>query len=87
MIVGTIGARAITEFGVDVCRIHWDMTSISLFGDYPETEEDFARPRHGHPKARRPDLKQIQAGIGTSADGGYRSSPASTMAAQPRYRR
>lgn len=70
VIVGTVGARAITEFGVDVSRIHWDMTSISLFGDYPETEEDFARPKYGHPKDRRPDLKQIQAGIGASADGG-----------------
>lgn len=35
-----------------------------------ETEPGFARPRYGHPKDRRPDLKQIQAGIGTSADGG-----------------
>ncbi|MEU6721534.1 DUF4277 domain-containing protein [Nonomuraea sp. NPDC046802] len=70
MIVGTVGARAITTFGVDVSRIHWDMTSISLFGDDDQADEEFPRPKYGHPKERRPDLKQIQAGIGTSADGG-----------------
>ena len=33
-VVGSIGARAIDVFGIDVSRIHWDMTSISLFGAY-----------------------------------------------------
>jgi hypothetical protein len=46
------------------------MTSISLYGAYEQADEDYARPRFGHPKDRRPDLKQIQTGIGTSADGG-----------------
>ena len=69
-IAGTVGARAITRFGVDVSQIHWDMTSISLYGAYEQADEDYARPRFGHPKDRRPDLKQIQTGIGTSADGG-----------------
>jgi transposase len=46
------------------------MTSISLYGAYEQADEDYAQPRYGHPKDRRPDLKQIQTGIGTSADGG-----------------
>ncbi len=69
-IVGTVGATAITQFGLDVSQIHWDMTSISLYGAYEQAEEGYARPKFGHPKDRRPDLKQIQTGIGTSADGG-----------------
>lgn len=69
-VVGTVGARAITGFGVDVSQIHWDMTSISLYGAYEQADEDYARPRFGHPEDRRPDLKQIQTGIGTSGDGG-----------------
>ena len=69
-IVGTIGARAISEFGLDVSRLHWDMTSISLFGHYDEVDEAHVRPRYGKPKDRRPDLKQIQAGLAVTGDGG-----------------
>lgn len=69
-LVGSVGVTAIAEFGIDVSRIHWDMTSMSLFGDYDTPEDGFAEPSHGHPKDRRVDLKQIQTGIGVTADGG-----------------
>lgn len=69
-IVGSVGAQAITAFGIDVSRLHWDMTSISLHGAYPQTDPEFAAPRFGHPKDRRPDLKQVQAGLAVSGDGG-----------------
>ena len=69
-IVGSIGLSAIEGFGIDVSRIHWDMTSISLFGDYDRTDDEFAVPSYGHPKDRRVDLKQIQTGLGVTGDGG-----------------
>lgn len=69
-IVGSIGARAIAEFGLDVSRVHWDMTSMSLHGDYPVVEAGFVEPSYGHPKDRRVDLKQVQAGLGVTGDGG-----------------
>ena len=69
-IVGSIGARAIAEFGVDVARIHWDMTSISLYGAYKSPDHEYVEPRFGHPKDRRPDLLQVQAGLAVAADGG-----------------
>lgn len=69
-IVGTVGAQAIAAFGIDVSRLHWDMTSISLYGAYGETEEDFPAPRWGKPKDRRPDLKQVQTGLAVTGDGG-----------------
>jgi transposase len=69
-VTGSVGAAAIGRFGIDVSQLHWDMTSVSLFGEYPVVDEDYARPRFGHPKDRRPDLKQIQAGVATAADGG-----------------
>ncbi len=68
-IIGSVGVTAIATFGVDVSRIHWDMTSISLFGAYRDPEDGFAQPRWGHPKDRRDDLKQIQTGFGVTADG------------------
>jgi len=69
-LVGSVGINAIAGFGIDVSRIHWDMTSMSLFGDYDNPEGGFVEPSHGHPKDRRVDLKQIQTGIGVTADGG-----------------
>ncbi|ABW14746.1 Transposase-like protein [Parafrankia sp. EAN1pec] len=69
-VVGSVGAAAIAAFGLDVSRIHWDMTSISLHGAYPEVDEDYTTPRYGHPKDRRPDLKQVQTGLAVTGDGG-----------------
>jgi len=69
-VVGSVGPNAIANFGIDTSRIHWDMTSISLFGDYGGAEAGFAEPSYGHPKDRRVDLKQIQTGLGVTGDGG-----------------
>lgn len=69
-IVGSVGAAAIDAFGLDVTRMHWDMTSISLHGAYDTVEDGLPLPKFGHPKDRRPDLKQIQAGIAVCGDGG-----------------
>lgn len=69
-VVGSVGAQAIAAFGIDVSHCHWDMTSISLYGAYEHTEDEFAAPKFGHPKDRRPDLKQVQAGLAVTGDGG-----------------
>ncbi|MET9885427.1 IS1634 family transposase [Streptomyces sp. NPDC006430] len=72
-IAGTVGARAITEFAIDVSRLHWDMTSMSVHGAFPAGDQDEQYPLigcNGHPKDRRVDLKQVQAGLAVSADGG-----------------
>src|SRR6266699_5792164 len=34
-VTGSVGAAAISAYGIDVCQLHWDMTSVSLHGDYP----------------------------------------------------
>ena len=69
-IAGSVGVTAIEAFGIDVTRLHWDMTSVSVHGQYQDSEEGFPAPKFGHPKDRRPDLKQVQAGIAVSGDGG-----------------
>lgn len=69
-IIGSVGAQAITTFGIDASRLHWDMTSISLFGAYEQADTDFPVPKFGHPKDRRVDLKQIQAGLAVTGEGG-----------------
>ncbi len=69
-ITSAVAAAAITTFDIDISRLHWDMTSFSLHGAYDDTDEDYPEPRYGHPKDRRPDLLQIQAGIAAAGDGG-----------------
>jgi transposase len=69
-ITSAVAVRAITAFGIDISRLHWDMTSFSLHGACDDTDEDYPAPRYGHPKDRRPDLLQIQAGIAASGDAG-----------------
>jgi hypothetical protein len=69
-VIGSVGARAIAAFGIDVARLHWDMTSMSLYGVYDDAEAGFATPKWGKPKDRRPDLKQVQTGLAVSGDGG-----------------
>ncbi|MFJ9445893.1 IS1634 family transposase [Kitasatospora sp. NPDC101235] len=71
-LAGTVGARAIAEFGIDVSRLHWDMTSMSVHGAYPQEDQDEQFPviKYGHPKDRRTDLKQVQAGLAVTGDGG-----------------
>jgi len=42
--------------------------SISLYGAYPDPDDGFPTPRYGHPKDRRPDLKQVQTGLAVTGD-------------------
>lgn len=71
-IAGSVGAAAIGEFGIDVAKIHWDMTSMSLHGAYPDADQEpeFPQVKYGHPKDRRVDLKQSQVGLTVAGDGG-----------------
>jgi transposase len=69
-ITGAVALRAIAAFGIDISQLHWDMTSFSLHGAYEQPDEDYPAPSWGHPKDRREDLLQIQAGIAASSDGG-----------------
>jgi hypothetical protein len=49
-IVGSVGVAAVEAFGIETSRMHWDMTSIFMHGDYEQVQEGFAAPKYGHPK-------------------------------------
>jgi transposase len=56
--------RADQVFGLDKRYVHFDTTSVSVYGDYlpPEDQQEQAVPftiTHGYSKAKRPDLKQF----------------------------
>ena len=68
---GSIGWKAIEEFGIDTSMWHWDFTSLSFHGAFDPNEQAPQAPQvtYGHSKARRPDLKQIMVGFGVTGDG------------------
>ena len=46
---------------MDMCHVHFDTTSVSVWGDYPmcNEEEGQLQVTNGHSKDHRPDLKQF----------------------------
>jgi transposase len=67
--------RAIEEFGLDVQQIHYDLSTVELYGGYEADDTGpgdatAPRPAYGHSKSGRKDLKQIQFGINVTGDGG-----------------
>lgn len=53
-----IAQNAISVFDIDPRRLHFDTTSISVFGDYDFIDPPF-KITYGHSKDKRPDLKQF----------------------------
>jgi transposase len=68
--------RAIDHFGLKVNQVHYDMSTVELYGAYEDydaagvTDHPSApRPAYGHTKSGRKHLKQIQFGINVVQDG------------------
>lgn len=63
-----LALRAIKNFELKAPRIHFDTTTVTLFGQYVTSQ---AEPRitHGHNKDHRPDLKQLLFGLNVTSDG------------------
>jgi transposase len=63
---------AINEFDLDVSQIHYDITSVELYGAYETDDEQPPSPvpAYGRTKSGRKNVKQIQQGLSVSADGG-----------------
>ena len=65
--------NAIEAFDLKVNQIHYDVTSVELFGAYETDEEPLPptpRPAYGRTKSGRKNVKQIQQGLSVSGDGG-----------------
>jgi transposase len=67
--------RAVKEFKLSVSQVHYDITSVELFGTYEiETEEGqpppTPMPAYGRTKSGRKNVKQVQLGVNVTGDGG-----------------
>ena len=57
-IFSQLAQNAVGRFGIDTRRLHFDTTSISVFGDYDCVDLPL-NITYGHSKDKRPDLKQF----------------------------
>jgi transposase len=70
-IQGAISANIVGEFGIKLDEIHYDTTSVSLWGTYDsDTGQPAVLITFGYNKDHRPDLKQVVVGAAVSGDGG-----------------
>jgi transposase len=77
-IFSQLAQKALTVFAVDPRRLHFDTTSVSVFGDYDLLDPPFDIT-YGYSKDKRPDLKQFLVSmlcvdrnipiLGTTTDG------------------
>jgi transposase len=67
--------KAIEHFDLDVTQIHYDLTTVELYGAYQvETAEGQPSPTplptYGRTKSGRKHVKQVQLGLDVTGDGG-----------------
>jgi transposase len=62
---GALCLRALERFGCEPKRLHWDFTSVSVYG----THEGSALIRFGHSSDKRAHLRQVKLGQAISQDG------------------
>jgi transposase len=67
--------KAIEQFELDVTQIHYDLTTVELYGAYEVEADDgqpppIPRPAYGRTKSGRRHVKQVQLGLDVTGDGG-----------------
>jgi transposase len=63
-----LALRVIKDFELDLSRVHFDTTSVTLSGQYKASNSE-PRIARGINKDHRPDLKQLLFGLNVAADG------------------
>ena len=69
-VLSEVISSGLEEHDVTVGSSHFDTTSLSVYGEYEKQDcENAIEVVLGYSKDRRPDLKQIQFGIGVTREG------------------
>jgi transposase len=69
-IQGEVTLAALREFALDLASLHWDLTSVVLYGEYPPEEQDPAYPQPAHGFGGEAGEKQLRVGELVASDGG-----------------
>ena len=69
-VFSTVALKAMLAMEIPIQVLHADTTSVSVYGDYTNADQDAAFTlAYGYSKAHRPDLKQFLLGLGVSEAG------------------
>lgn len=68
-IVSAVGLSAVSAFGVDAARLHWDFTSVAFCGDYDAQDPAAARIGFGHSSDRQNHRRQLKVAQAVTASG------------------
>lgn len=63
-----LALRVIKDFELHIPRVHFDTTTVTVFGQYAGSVSE-PRITRGHNKDHRPDLKQLLFGLNVTSDG------------------
>lgn len=66
---GSVGLQAISEFGLDVRKFHWDLSDLIFEGDYEHQKEEFPQVQLAYSSNRGTFHKQVRFGLATTQDG------------------
>ena len=61
-------SKAVVKHSLDLSHLHFDTTSLTLYGEY-KTDDEHPLVTYGHSKKHRPDLKQVLFGMTVTQDG------------------
>lgn len=67
---GAVGLQAIREFGIEVSKFHWDLTSLVFTGEYDHQDPAFPIVEYGYSSNRGDHgKKQVRSGLAATQDG------------------
>lgn len=66
---GALGLQAVSTFGVDAARLHWDFTSVAFCGRYDDQDPEGPQVAFGHSSDRQSHRRQLKVAQAVTATG------------------
>src|SRR4051794_6374975 len=70
VVQGAVALAAVREFALDLSQLHWDLTSVTLCGQYLQEELDPKEPHPAYGFGGEEGRKQLRVGELVTHDGG-----------------
>jgi hypothetical protein len=68
-VAGALGLAAVSAYGIDAARLHWDFTSVAFTGAYADQDGDAPRVAFGHSSDRQGHRRQLKVAQAVSTSG------------------